>query len=201
MNGIGLTEQKLKNNRDEVKKIVRSLLRANRYIINNPKGAVKILSDWGKPSPRWPKTLTTTTRRTTAAISWCRRRPWKTSSRAHAGTSSRRKISRWTISSISVWSVKFSKKWESRRVDGHAIYQPRSNSRRSVVSFWPLFLSALGADAVGADAPLTRSSSRFPAGASPPSIFTSPRSEASFAMKVSTWISCKFAATWPLRRR
>jgi NitT/TauT family transport system substrate-binding protein len=51
VNGIGLTEQKLKNNRDEVKKIVRSLLRANRYIINNPKGAVKILSDWGRTKP------------------------------------------------------------------------------------------------------------------------------------------------------
>ena len=51
VNGIGLTEQKLKNNRDEVKKIVRALLRANRYIINNPKGAVKILSDWGRTKP------------------------------------------------------------------------------------------------------------------------------------------------------
>jgi ABC-type nitrate/sulfonate/bicarbonate transport system substrate-binding protein len=51
VNGIGLTEQKLRNNRDEVKKIVRALLRANRYIINNPKGAVKILSDWGRTKP------------------------------------------------------------------------------------------------------------------------------------------------------
>jgi ABC-type nitrate/sulfonate/bicarbonate transport system substrate-binding protein len=51
VNGIGVTEQKLKNNRDEVKKIVRALLRANRYIINNPKGAVKILSDWGRTKP------------------------------------------------------------------------------------------------------------------------------------------------------
>jgi ABC-type nitrate/sulfonate/bicarbonate transport system substrate-binding protein len=51
VNGIGVTEQKLKNNRDEVKKVVRALLRANRYIINNPKGAVKILSDWGRTKP------------------------------------------------------------------------------------------------------------------------------------------------------
>jgi len=51
VNGIGLTEQKLKNNRDEVKKIVRALLRANRYIVNNPKGAVKVLSDWGRTKP------------------------------------------------------------------------------------------------------------------------------------------------------
>ncbi len=51
VNGIGVTEQKLKNNRDEVKKIVRALLRANRFIINNPKGAIKILSDWGRTKP------------------------------------------------------------------------------------------------------------------------------------------------------
>jgi ABC-type nitrate/sulfonate/bicarbonate transport system substrate-binding protein len=51
VNGIGVTEQKLKNNRDEVKKIVRALLRANRYIIGNPKGAVKILSAWGRTKP------------------------------------------------------------------------------------------------------------------------------------------------------
>jgi len=51
VNGIGVTEQKLKNNRDEVKKIVRALLRANRYIINNPKGAIRILADWGRTKP------------------------------------------------------------------------------------------------------------------------------------------------------
>jgi NitT/TauT family transport system substrate-binding protein len=51
VNGIGVTEQKLKNNPDEVKKIVRALLRANRYIINNRKGAIKILSDWGRIKP------------------------------------------------------------------------------------------------------------------------------------------------------
>jgi NitT/TauT family transport system substrate-binding protein len=51
VNGIGVTEQKLKTNRDEVKKIVRALLRANRYIINNPKGAIKILSAWGRTKP------------------------------------------------------------------------------------------------------------------------------------------------------
>lgn len=51
VNGIGVTEQKLKTSRDEVKKIVRALLRANRYIINNPKGAIKVLSDWGRTKP------------------------------------------------------------------------------------------------------------------------------------------------------
>src|ERR1043165_2119790 len=51
VNGIGVTEQKLRNNRDEVKKVVRALLRANRYIINNPKGAIRILADWGRTKP------------------------------------------------------------------------------------------------------------------------------------------------------
>jgi NitT/TauT family transport system substrate-binding protein len=51
VNGIGVTEQKLRNNRDEVKKVVRALLRANRYIVNNPKGAIKILSEWGRTKP------------------------------------------------------------------------------------------------------------------------------------------------------
>lgn len=48
VNGIGVHEQKLKNDRDEVKKITRALLRANRYILDNPKGAVKILAAWGR---------------------------------------------------------------------------------------------------------------------------------------------------------
>jgi ABC-type nitrate/sulfonate/bicarbonate transport system substrate-binding protein len=52
VNGIGVTEQKLNNNRDEVKRIVRALLRANRYILDNPKGAIKILSAWGRTKPQ-----------------------------------------------------------------------------------------------------------------------------------------------------
>src|SRR5688500_18973822 len=48
VNGIGLHEQKLKNDRDEVKKITRALLRANRFILDNPKGAIKILAAWGR---------------------------------------------------------------------------------------------------------------------------------------------------------
>ena len=51
VNGVGIHEQKLKNNRDEVKKVLRALLRANRYILDDPKGAVKILSAWGHSSP------------------------------------------------------------------------------------------------------------------------------------------------------
>jgi ABC-type nitrate/sulfonate/bicarbonate transport system substrate-binding protein len=42
VNGIGLHEQKLKNDRDEVKKVTRALLRANRFVLDNPKGVIKI---------------------------------------------------------------------------------------------------------------------------------------------------------------
>jgi ABC-type nitrate/sulfonate/bicarbonate transport system substrate-binding protein len=51
VNGIGVSEQKLKNNKEEVRKIVRALLRANRYILTNPEGAIKILSAWGRTKP------------------------------------------------------------------------------------------------------------------------------------------------------
>ena len=51
VNGIGLHEQKLRNDRDEVKKVTRALLRANRFILDNPKGAIKILAAWGRSKP------------------------------------------------------------------------------------------------------------------------------------------------------
>jgi len=51
VNGIGVSEQKLKINKEEVRKIVRALLKANRYILANPKGAIKILSAWGRTKP------------------------------------------------------------------------------------------------------------------------------------------------------
>lgn len=51
VNGIGVHDQKLKNDRDEVKKITRALLRANRFILDNPKGAIKILAAWGRSKP------------------------------------------------------------------------------------------------------------------------------------------------------
>jgi NitT/TauT family transport system substrate-binding protein len=51
VNGIGLHEQKLKNQRDEVKKMTRALLRANRFILDNPNGAIKILAEWGRSKP------------------------------------------------------------------------------------------------------------------------------------------------------
>jgi NitT/TauT family transport system substrate-binding protein len=51
VNGVGIREDKLKNDRDEIKKVVRALLRANQYILDNPKGSVKILSAWGRSKP------------------------------------------------------------------------------------------------------------------------------------------------------
>ena len=51
VNGIGLHEQKLRNDRDEVKKVTRALLKANRFILDNPKGAIKILAAWGRSKP------------------------------------------------------------------------------------------------------------------------------------------------------
>lgn len=51
VNGIGLHEQKLRNEREEVKKITRALLKANRFIIGNPKGAIKILAAWSRSKP------------------------------------------------------------------------------------------------------------------------------------------------------
>jgi NitT/TauT family transport system substrate-binding protein len=51
VNGVGIREDKLKNDRDEVKKVLRALLRANQYILDNPKGSVKILSAWGRSKP------------------------------------------------------------------------------------------------------------------------------------------------------
>jgi ABC-type nitrate/sulfonate/bicarbonate transport system substrate-binding protein len=51
VNGVGIHEQKLRNERDEVKKVLRALLRANQYILDNAKGSVKILSAWGRSKP------------------------------------------------------------------------------------------------------------------------------------------------------
>jgi NitT/TauT family transport system substrate-binding protein len=50
VNGIGLHEQKLKNNRSEVKRVLRALLKANRFILDDKKGAIDILQKWGRTS-------------------------------------------------------------------------------------------------------------------------------------------------------
>jgi sulfonate transport system substrate-binding protein len=51
VNGVGLHENKLKNDRDEVKKVLRALYRANQFILDNPKGAIKDLAAWGRSTP------------------------------------------------------------------------------------------------------------------------------------------------------
>ena len=43
VNGVGLHEQKLRNNRPEVKRVLRALLKANRFILDDRKGAIDIL--------------------------------------------------------------------------------------------------------------------------------------------------------------
>ena len=50
VNGVGLHEQKLKNNRGEVKRVLRALLKANRFILDDRKGAIDILQKWGRTS-------------------------------------------------------------------------------------------------------------------------------------------------------
>jgi ABC-type nitrate/sulfonate/bicarbonate transport system substrate-binding protein len=51
VNGVGVNEQKLRNNRGEVKKVLRALLKANRFILDNRKGSIDILQQWGRSSP------------------------------------------------------------------------------------------------------------------------------------------------------
>lgn len=48
VNGVGLHEQKLRNHRSEVKRVLRALLKANRYILDDRKGAVDILQKWSR---------------------------------------------------------------------------------------------------------------------------------------------------------
>jgi ABC-type nitrate/sulfonate/bicarbonate transport system substrate-binding protein len=48
VNGVGLHEQKLRNNRSEVKRVLRALLKANRFILDDRKGAVDILQKWSR---------------------------------------------------------------------------------------------------------------------------------------------------------
>jgi len=48
VNGVGLHEQKLRNNRPEVKRVLRALLKANRFILDERKGAIDILQKWSR---------------------------------------------------------------------------------------------------------------------------------------------------------
>lgn len=48
VNGLGVHEQKLKYNRGEVKRVLRALLKANRFILDDKKGAIDILQKWSR---------------------------------------------------------------------------------------------------------------------------------------------------------
>ncbi len=48
VNGVGVSEQKLRTNRGEVKRVLRALLKANRFILDNRKGSIDILQKWGR---------------------------------------------------------------------------------------------------------------------------------------------------------
>lgn len=48
VNGVGLHEQKLRNQRGEVKRVLRALLKANRYILDDRRGAIEILQKWSR---------------------------------------------------------------------------------------------------------------------------------------------------------
>lgn len=52
VNGVGVNQQKLKSHRAEIKKVLRALLKANRFILNDRKGSIEILSQWGRTSPK-----------------------------------------------------------------------------------------------------------------------------------------------------
>ena len=127
VNGIGVTEQKLKTNRDEVKKIVRALLRANRYIINNPKGAIKILSVWGRTKPEVAEDAYNDNAKNYSRNLFVSRRRWRTSSKARAGMSNRRTMSPSMRFLTSAWCARYLKKWGNRRVDGHEVEPTRAN--------------------------------------------------------------------------
>ena len=50
VNGVGVNEQKLRNNRGEVKRVLRALLKANRFVLDDPKGSIDVLQKWGRTS-------------------------------------------------------------------------------------------------------------------------------------------------------
>lgn len=46
--GLGVNMRKIKERPDEVKKVIRAGIKANRYIYENREGAVQVLVDWGR---------------------------------------------------------------------------------------------------------------------------------------------------------
>lgn len=52
-NGLGTSAKKITESPDEVKRVLRALLKANGYIRNNKKGTVQVLVDWAKTKPEF----------------------------------------------------------------------------------------------------------------------------------------------------
>ena len=48
--GLGANLRKLNDKPDEVKRVIKALIRANRYVRNNRDGAIQTLMDWGRTS-------------------------------------------------------------------------------------------------------------------------------------------------------
>jgi NitT/TauT family transport system substrate-binding protein len=46
--GVGVTTKKLKENPDEVRRIVKALIRSNRYVRENREGTIQTLAEWGR---------------------------------------------------------------------------------------------------------------------------------------------------------
>ncbi len=51
MNGLGTTNRKLKEDRDEVRAVLRSVLRGLRFVHENASGSIAVISDWLKMTP------------------------------------------------------------------------------------------------------------------------------------------------------
>jgi NitT/TauT family transport system substrate-binding protein len=52
-NGLGTSVKKISENPTEVKKVLRAVIRANRYIRQNKEGAVQVLVNWTKTKPEF----------------------------------------------------------------------------------------------------------------------------------------------------
>jgi NitT/TauT family transport system substrate-binding protein len=53
LSGVGVNAKSIQQNRDQVKRATRALIRASRFIRDNREEAVKILSAWGKAKPEY----------------------------------------------------------------------------------------------------------------------------------------------------
>jgi len=52
-NGLGTSVRKINENPDEVKRVLRALIKANGYIRKNKEGTVQVLVDWAKTKPEF----------------------------------------------------------------------------------------------------------------------------------------------------